>query len=492
MKSDFLVAITQLSAEKNLPKEVVFHAIEAALVSAYKKDQARAEQDIRVKIHPTSGEIKVFARKLVVEDVVDVDNQLALKDARKLNKEVQVDDVIDIEITPANAGRIAAQTAKQVVLQRLREAERDMAFEEYVDKEGQIVMGILQRIEPKQIIVELGKSEAILPATEQIKTERYRIGQRLKVYVAEVKRATKGPQIIVSRAHAELLRRLFELEVPEIRNGNVEIKAIAREAGYRSKVAVTTKQEGLDPVGACVGLRGIRIQNIANELNGERIDVIKWHQDPKVYVANALSPAQVNTVKIKNKELVARVTVPDTQLSLAIGKEGQNVRLAARLVGWKIDIISASEAVGEIEEEIVEPEVIRVEEKIESKLMVKEAEIPEKESVEIQEVVAEPTVKTEITEIRIKEKVEVTPSKEQPAEEEPVLYKPEVVKGITQIRFAEEILPREEKPDLKKKKGKKKKTGFTDEQERADVAYKRKGRRSNITDDLADIDEDYS
>jgi len=350
MKSDFLVAITQLAAEKNLPKDLVLKSVEAALVSAYKKDAAMAEQDVAVRISPGSGEVKVYLRKLVVEELNNPDTEIALKDARKIKGDAEVDDIVDIEIRPANAGRIAAQTAKQVVLQRLREAERDMAYEEYVDKEGQIIMGVIQRVEPRQIVVELGKSEAVMPTGEQVRTERYRIGQRLKFYVLEVRRIGKGPQIIVSRTHPNLLRCLFELEVPEILNGTVEIKAIAREAGHRSKIAVMANQEGLDPVGSCVGLRGVRIQNIANELNGERIDIVQWDDEIEAYIANALSPAKVSRVTVDYDDMAATVVVPDNQLSLAIGKEGQNVRLAAKLSGWKIDIKSVTIAAQEEEE----------------------------------------------------------------------------------------------------------------------------------------------
>ena len=355
MKSDFLVAITQLSAEKNLPKEVVFKAVEAALVSAYKKDQSRADQDILVKIHPATGEVKVYVRKLVVEEITDPNNQISLSQAKKLKSDAQVDDIIDLEITPANAGRIAAQTAKQVVLQRLREAERDIVFEEYVDKEGQTIMGVIQRVEPRQIIVELGKSEAVLPTVEQVRTERYRMGQRLKLYVLEVRRSSKGPQVIVSRSHSELLRCLFELEVPEIHNGTVELKAIAREAGYRSKVAVAANQEGLDPVGSCVGLRGIRIQNIVNELNGERIDIVKWHPDPQVCIANALSPAQVNSVKINEEEMVSVLNTSDVPfVDFTVRRELDDSREYLSLYIELMEPISEDEILDRVNKELLQ------------------------------------------------------------------------------------------------------------------------------------------
>ncbi len=344
MKTDFLLAITQLAAERNLPKEVVFSAVEAALATAFKKDEIGARQNISVKIHPVSGDVKVYTTKVVVEEPTDIYQEISLSEARKFKKDAQLDELIAVETADFHSGRIAAQTAKQVVLQRLREAEREFIFGEYIDREGDIVSGVVQRIEPRQIVIDLGKTEGIIPAGEQVRNERYRVGQRLKVYLLEVNRTNRGPRLIMSRSHPNLVRRLFELEVPEIFNGNVEIKAVAREAGYRSKVAVAAKQEGLDPVGSCVGLRGVRIQNIVSELNSERIDVIQWDDDPKAFIANALSPAQVISVDINEVANTAVVVAPDNQLSLAIGKEGQNARLAARISGWRIDIKSVSAA----------------------------------------------------------------------------------------------------------------------------------------------------
>jgi N utilization substance protein A len=342
MKTEFMVALTQLSAEKHLPKEVVLSAIETALVSAYRKDAFVAGQDIAAKINPNTGEVKVYVRKTTVEKVADPLHEIALVDAQKKDKNVQIGDIMSIESTPPNAGRIAAQTARQVILQRLHEAEHHAIFEEFTGKEGDIVTGIVQRITPEQIQIDLGKAEAILPTAEQVHNERYRAGQRLKLYVLEVTKTSRGPQILVSRSHRNLLRRLFELEIPEIYGGTIDIKSIAREAGYRSKVAVAARQEGVDPVGCCVGLRGIRIQNIVNELRGEKIDVVAWSDDPATFIANALSPAQVASVELNQGENTAVVTVPDKHLSLAIGKEGQNARLAAKLTGWRIDIKSAS------------------------------------------------------------------------------------------------------------------------------------------------------
>ncbi len=344
MKSDFLLAITQLSAEKNLPREVVLGAVEAALASAYRKNNFAPTQNISVKINPASGKVQVWAEKIVVEKAQDLRREISIDEARRVKPDVEIDDLISVEATPSNAGRIAAQTAKQVILQRLHEAEHSAIFEEYADKQGDIVTGVVRRIEPRQVFIDLGRTEAVMPAAEQGPNERYRIGQRLRVYLLEVAPTPRGPVLVVSRSHPNLLRRLFELEVPEVYNGTVEIKAVAREAGYRSKVAVAASQEGIDPVGCCVGLRGIRIQNIVNELNGEKIDVVNWSPDAAVFIANALSPAQVVAVNLNEEEERATVVIPDRQLSLAIGKEGQNVRLAVKLSGWRIDIKSASDA----------------------------------------------------------------------------------------------------------------------------------------------------
>ena len=345
MKNEFIVAITQLAAERNLPREVVLGAVEAALISAFKKDHL-AEKDLAVRISPTTGEVHVFAKQTVVveEEYEDGETQLTLEQARKLNGEIEIGGVIEEEVTPANAGRIAAQTAKQVVLQRLREAEREIVFEEYAGKEGEIVSGVGQRFDNRHVILDLGRAEAVLPMSEQVGIERYRPGMRIKVVILEVGKTVKGPQIVVSRTHKDLLRRLFELEVPEIFNGIVEIKGIAREAGFRSKVAVEATQERVDPVGSCVGLRGIRIQNIVNELHGEKIDVLEWSNDVGTLIGRALAPAQVMNVIADEEKNTAIVVVPDRHLSLAIGREGHNARLAARLSGWRIDIKSTTEA----------------------------------------------------------------------------------------------------------------------------------------------------
>ena len=455
MKTDFILAITQLAAERNLPKDVVFSAVEAALVSAFKKDDLGAQHNISVKINPASGDVKVYTLKTVVEKPTDVYREISLAEAQKIKKDVKLGETIPLESTQFHAGRIAAQTAKQVVLQRLREAEREFIFGEYVDREGDIVSGVVQRVEPRQAIVDLGKAEGVLPATEQMRSERYRVGQRLRLYLLEVNRTNKGPRLILSRSHPNLVRRLFELEVPEINNGIVEIKAVAREAGFRSKVAVAAQQEGIDPVGSCVGLRGVRIQNVVNELGGERIDVIQWHAHPKVFVANALSPAQVVNVDIDEAEKSAVVVVPDGQLSLAIGKEGQNARLAAKLTGWKIDIKSQSVAEAEKKTMVKEaPPAVAVAEKpakVEGRLGssgLKEPAPLEKEGLAVSEGVAQVEGAVALPQ-KVEEEVEVVPY-EPPPEVEVPAEKP-------QIRFAEDIFaPKAAKPDVKKKDKKKK------------------------------------
>ena len=344
MKSDFLIAVTQLASERNLPREVVISAIEAALVSVYKREGETAGQNLSVKILPTTGEVKVAALKTVVEEVTDSDLEITSTEANKYKKGAAIGEIVEIESTGQFAGRIAAQTAKQVVMQRLREAERELVYQQFSDKEGEIASAIVQRLEPRQVIVDIDKTEAVMPAPEIPPNERCRPGQRMKVLVLEVSRSVKGPQVIVSRTHKDLVKRLFELEVPEVYNGTVEIRSIAREAGYRTKVAVSARQDGIDPVGSCVGLRGIRIQNIVNELHGEKIDVVQWDRDPSAFIANSLSPAQVARVEIEEEEESAVVVVADRHLSLAIGKEGQNARLAAKLTGWRIDIKGVSDA----------------------------------------------------------------------------------------------------------------------------------------------------
>ena len=345
MKSDFMVALKQLAAERHLPMEQVLGAIEVALASAFKKDNPASGQNISVTLNPNTGEVSVYALKMVVEDVADDEREITLSDARRIRRDAVLgDEVAAAEPLPHNASRIAAQTAKQVVLQRLREAERELLFQEFAQHEGDIMSGIVETSDPgRAITLDLGRAQAILPQEEQVYTERYRKGQRVKVFLLSVRSAPKGPEILVSRSHRNMLRRLFEIEVPEVHNGVVEIKAIAREAGFRSKVAVSATQSGIDPVGSCIGIRGNRIQSIVNELQGEKIDIVSWDPDPRAFISNSLSPSEPVQVELLDSEQTAVVVVPDRQLSLAIGKEGQNTRLAARLTGWRLDIKGMSE-----------------------------------------------------------------------------------------------------------------------------------------------------
>jgi N utilization substance protein A len=348
VNKEFMAAINQVCHDRQLPKEVVLEAVEAALVSAYRR-RFNSTQGISARIDSESGTAHIFTDKTVVEQISDAEHEITLAAARAINPDVTVGEVVAVDTTPNDFGRIAAQTARQVILQRIREAERDSLFHAYADREGEIINGTVQSIDSQQVTLSLGKVEAVLPRSEQMPTERYSIGQRLRAYVSEVQKTPRGPLIIVSRTHRNMLRRLLELEVPEIFNGTVEIKAIAREAGYRSKVAVAALQEGVDPVGSCVGMRGVRIQSIVNELNGEKIDVIAWSPDPASLIANGLSPAKVLNVMLHEDsgDKTATVVVPDKQLSLAIGKEGQNARLAAKLTNWRIDIKSITEAAAE-------------------------------------------------------------------------------------------------------------------------------------------------
>jgi len=351
MKSEFEIAITQLASDRNLEPRVILEAIEMALVSAYKRNYG-SSQNVSVKLDPHTGQAQVFVKKLVTDHVEDEYNEMTLEEARLLQPGAKVGDFVDVEVKPRNFGRIAAQTAKQVITQRIREAERDSVYAEFAEREGELVNGTIRNIDARtnNVVVSLGKAEAILPRSEQIPREHYRFGQRIRVYIVAVERSAKGPQITVSRTHPDLLKRLLELEVPEIYSGTVEVKAIAREPGFRSKVAVAALQPGVDPVGSCVGMRGVRIQNIVNELVGEKIDVVEWSKDERVFIANALSPAKVTDVYLNPADKVAKVVVPDRALSLAIGKEGQNARLAARLTGWRIDIKSETEAAEEREQ----------------------------------------------------------------------------------------------------------------------------------------------
>lgn len=351
MNAEFIGALEQLAKEKGIDKELLIEAIETSLVSACKKNFGTS-QNIKVIIDRENGDVSVYAQKTVVEEVENDALEISLEDAKKIKVNYEIGDIVDIEVTPKNFGRIAAQTAKQVVVQRIREAEREIIYNQYITKEKDIITGIIQRKERKNVIINLGKTEAILPPNEQIVGEEYNFNSRIKVYVLEVKQTTKGPQINVSRTHPELVKRLFEQEVPEVYEGIVEIKSIAREAGSRTKMSVYSKDPEVDPVGACVGQNGQRVNVIVNELRGEKIDIIQWSEDPKEYIAAALSPSKVLEVSVNEEDKSAKVVVPDYQLSLAIGKEGQNARLAAKLTGWRIDIKSESQAkkIGFIEE----------------------------------------------------------------------------------------------------------------------------------------------
>ena len=381
MKSDFLIALTQLAAERHLPKEQVLQAIEVALASAFKKDSLVIGQNISVKLNPNSGEVNVYATKTVVDELEDDKREVLLKDAQKVKKDIALGDELAIEALPHQVSRIAAQTAKQVVLQRLREVERELVYAEFQDREGEVISGVIDQIEAgRVIIIDLGRAQAVLLPEEQIPTERYRKGQRLKLFVLEVRRSAKGPEILVSRNHRNLLKRLFEVEVPEVYNGIVEIKAISREAGSRSKVAVMSRQEGIDPVGSCIGMRGNRIQSIVNELQGEKIDLVRWDKDPRVFIANALSPSEVVHVDTTGADESAIVVVPERQLSLAIGKEGQNARLAAKLVNFRLDIKSMSEW-----EEIKARRQTDVEEATRAAVLEKQAGAPASETTSVAE-----------------------------------------------------------------------------------------------------------
>ena len=340
---EFIEALKLIEKEKGIDREIIFEATETSLVSACKKNSGSG-QNIKVVIDRESGDVACYAQKTVANPVEDSQNEISLEAARVLDPNYAVGDVIDFEVTPKDFGRISAQTAKQVVVQKFREAEREILYNQYITKEREVVTGIVQRKERRNVIVQMGKIDAVLAANEQIPGEQYNFMDRVKVYVLEVKQTTKGPQIFVSRTHPELVKRLFEQEVPEVHDGTVEIKSIAREAGSRTKIAVYSKNENVDALGACVGQNGYRVNVIVSELGGEKIDVINWSEDPKEFIAAALSPSKVLAVALNRKEQSAKIVVPDHQLSLAIGKEGQNARLSAKLTGWRIDIKSETQA----------------------------------------------------------------------------------------------------------------------------------------------------
>ena len=351
MKSEFTLAFNEIAERSHLDRETIIEALEMALVQAYRKSVTASEaQEIVARVEPETGQVSVFAEKEVVDEPQDDRTEVALHVAREVAPEVQLGDLLTVNSTPAGFGRIAAQTAKQVILQKLKEAERESQYQEFIEREGDIIHGTVQSYGAQGVTLSLGRAEAQMPRNQQMPGERYRTHEKVRFYVLEVRKTSRGPQIIVSRTHRNLLRRLLEMEVPEIYNGVVEIKSIAREAGYRSKVAVTALQQGVDPVGACVGMRGMRIQSIVKELHGEKIDVIQWNTDVATFISKALSPARVASVHLEDASVEGRtatVIVPDDQLSLAIGREGQNARLAAKLTGWRIDIKSMAEAARE-------------------------------------------------------------------------------------------------------------------------------------------------
>lgn len=354
MSAELLQALEQLEKERGINKETLIEALEQALISAYKRNFG-SSQNVEVGIDKVTGDIRVYALKTIVDEVNDIATEMSLEQAKMFGADFEIGDIVEVEVTPRKFGRIAAQTAKQVIMQRIREAERGIVFEEFSNREEDIVNGIVSRFDRRNIIIDLGRAEGVLPPSEQTPGEKYNIHDRIKVYVINVKKTNKSPQIFVSRTHPGLVKRLLELEVPEIADGTVEIKTIAREAGSRTKIAIASRNEDVDPVGACVGQRGSRIRAIVDELNGEMIDVIKWSSNDEEYIAASLSPAKVLQVELDEENKMAKVIVPDFQLSLAIGKEGQNARLAAKLTGWKIDIKSESQLKNHLEEQLFHP-----------------------------------------------------------------------------------------------------------------------------------------
>ena len=340
---ELILALEELEKEKGMDKEYLLEAIETALVTAYKRNFDSLE-NVKVEMDRQTGATHLYAIKKVVEKVEDPETEIELKEAQKINPDYNLDDEINIEIVPRDFGRIAAQTAKQVIIQKLREAEREIVYNEFEERKGEIVSGLIQKADGNIVVMDLGKLEGVMPKKEQIPTETYRVNDKIKGYIVKVEKGQKGaPQVMVSRSHPDFVRKLLEFEIPEIYEGVIEIKSVSRDPGYRSKVAVYSPDPNIDPVGSCVGQKGVRIQNVINELNGEKIDVIEWNEDPSIYIAASLLPAQILAVDIKPENKFAQVIVPDDQLSLAIGKSGQNARLAARLTDWKIDIKSETQ-----------------------------------------------------------------------------------------------------------------------------------------------------
>lgn len=385
MNNQFMDALNVLEKEKGVDREVLLEAIEAAIISGYKRNFQSA-QNVRVDINRDNGNVKVFSLMTIVEEVEDPQTEITIEEAHEINPEYIIGDVVELEVTPNDFGRIAAQTTKQVITQRIREAERAAVYDTFIDKEEDIVTGIVQRVDSRFIYVDLGKTEGLLPVKETMASERIQQGDRIKVYISKVERTTKGPQILLSRTHPGLLKRLFELEVPEIYDGVVEIKAVAREAGHRSKIALYSNKEEVDAVGAGVGPRGARVQTIVGELKGEKIDIVKWSEEAETFIANSLSPSKVISVNLNEEEKTAVVIVPDYQLSLAIGKEGQNARLAAKLTGWKIDIKSESQL---IEPSIEEETEIEDEAIFEDEVISEEIEISEQGAISEEEIMTE-------------------------------------------------------------------------------------------------------
>ena len=340
---ELILALEELEKEKGIKKEYLLEAIETALVTAYKRNFDTLE-NVRVEMDHQTGATHVYAIKEVMEKANDEDTEISLKEAQKINPDLKEGDTVETEIVPRDFGRIAAQTAKQVIIQKLREVEREIVYNEFNERKGEIVSGLIQKADHNIVVMDLGKLEGVMPLKEQIPTEHYKVNDKIKGYVLDVEKGAKGaPQVIVSRSHPDFVRKLLEFEIPEIYEGVIEIKSVSRDPGYRSKVAVYSPDQNIDPVGSCVGQKGVRIQNVINELNGEKIDVIEWNEDPSIYIASALLPAKILAVDIKEEEKFAQVVVPDDQLSLAIGKSGQNARLAARLTNWKIDIKSETQ-----------------------------------------------------------------------------------------------------------------------------------------------------
>ena len=379
---ELILALEELEKEKGIKKEYLLESIETALLTAYKRN-FDALDNVKIVMDPQTGATHVYSIKEVMEHANDTALEISLEDAKKINKDVDIGDSVEVEIVPRNFGRIAAQTAKQVIIQKLREAEREIIYTEFNDRKGEIVSGIIQKADKNIVVMDLGRLEGIMPTKEQMPTETYHVNDKIKGYVLDVERGAKGaPQVIVSRSHPDFVRKLLEFEIPEIYEGVIEIKSVSRDPGYRSKVAVYSPDPNIDPVGSCVGQKGVRIQNVINELKGEKIDVIEWNEDPAIYISSALLPAKILAVDIKEEEKFAQVIVPDDQLSLAIGKSGQNARLAAKLTNWKIDIKSETQFREMLMNEQQEQEEIQTQEEIEeqSEMLTQEQETHETEA----------------------------------------------------------------------------------------------------------------